>query len=125
MPLEACITSAKKPNLNVNLTISSGENVATQLAISIDGEPYDISGLRVKMQISFPNALFLTTENGGIALNNPTQGKFMIIMSDFLTEGFPVGGFPYDVYLLNNDGSNVLRVISGLFNVLQSIVSIP
>jgi hypothetical protein len=80
------------------------------------GAPFDLTGNMLRMGIRF-NAvdvieeMELTTENGGIAITDPANGKFTItIMQDQLVR-MPLGNYEHS--LIRISGVNKFRIWSG------------
>lgn len=112
-------------NLSTNLTLSQGEGVSTPVIISIglppNTTPINLTGYSVEMQINFPALLLLTTSNGGITLPDAAAGETQINISGTMSNGFPIGEYPYDFWIISPDNTP-WRIFGGLFTVLQSIL---
>ena len=126
MPLNVTVPGDQNNNLNIGLQLSAGETVATQLTISsgYPAVPIDLTGYTVKMQIGFSSPFLMDTGNGGITIVDAANGIIQINITAIQSEIFPIGGFPYDLFILSSSDNNVVRLIAGLFTVLQSVTPI-
>ena len=72
----------------------------------------------------FPRTAGANTGNGGIAITNAALGKFQINIADTASAGLPVGGYPYDLWMISGGGA-ATRLLAGTFTVAQNIAAIP
>ena len=82
--------------------------------------PWDFTDYTARMQVrrtydSTSPMIELTTENGGITLNDGEQGEIRIIMTDAQTASLSSNGV-YDLEIVSPEG-NVSRVIQGTFTL--------
>ncbi len=125
MPLTASVCGTTNNNLSVNLTVSAGETVATQLTLSSGGSPVNLTGYTLKMQIGFDEPLLLDTGNGGISIVNAADGIIQINMAYTMTDQFAPGTYYYDLVSLSPGDTTVMRVIAGAFVVLETVTPVP
>ena len=82
--------------------------------------PWDFANYTARMQIrrtinSTTTMIELTTENGGIAFTNPSQGEMTVSMSAEQTAALTSDGV-YDIEIINDTGE-VSRLIQGNFTL--------
>lgn len=82
--------------------------------------PWNFANYTARMQIrrtinSTTTMIELTTENGGIAFTNPSQGEMTVSMSAAQTAALTSDGV-YDIEIINDTGE-VSRLIQGNFTL--------
>lgn len=96
---------------------------------NVDGSqhmiPYDLSDCQIRMQIrQRPGAPVLasaTTRNGGIVIDpDPTTGRFIVTLTDELTDTFTIGRARWDCEVSFPSG-DVLRILQGKVTISPNI----
>jgi len=106
------------------LSIAAGETVAEAVTVVVDGNPVNLTGYSLKMQIAFPTPLALNTGNGGITITDAAQGAFQINISDDISTLFWPGAYSFDAWMISGGGV-ATPLLAGLFTVTQAITVIP
>jgi hypothetical protein len=107
-----------------NLSIAAGETVAGALAIASGGNPVDLAGYVLKMQVDFPTPLALNIANGGITITDAATGTAQINIADTTSTAFAPGSYPYDLWMISGGGA-ATRLLHGSFTVYQAVAVIP
>jgi hypothetical protein len=108
-----------------NMICPQGATFSKRLTWSIDDEPVDLTGYTARMQAkdkagsSCAPVVNITTENGGISLDDDGNIDLLISASD--TTGIYAKDYFYDLELVT--GSTVYRVIEGKFIVTPEVTT--
>jgi hypothetical protein len=106
-----------------NMICPQGATFSKRLTWSIDDEPVDLTGYTARMQAkdkvgSTCNPVVnITTENGGISLDD--EGNIDLLISASDTASIYAKDYFYDLELVT--GSTVYRVIEGKFIVTPEV----
>jgi hypothetical protein len=105
----------------VNITVENDADFYRQFAYQlVDGTPIDLTGLTMLMGIrrlaaDVTEEMELTTENGGLAITDPPNGKFTVLITQDQLVHLPLGDFEHSLILLN--GSARYRMWSGALTI--------
>lgn len=107
-----------------NIKFYRGTTLDIVATYSIDNVPVNLSGYTAIMDVRpAPNSpeliTQLTTENGGITLNQQV-GQIQIFMSATDTGDLPLGQFQYDLNI-ESDSGFVTKILMGAFVVLDPV----
>jgi hypothetical protein len=108
-----------------NMICPQGATFTKRLTWSISDVPVDLTGYTARMQakVNYNKAcdpiFTITTENGGIALDDEGNIDLLIDASD--TENFVPKEYFYDLEL--DSGSQVYRIVEGKFIVTPEVTS--
>lgn len=110
-----------------NINIEQGAEYQQDVYIlDGDGEPYDLTGLNIRMHIRPVNSHILihelTEANGGIINYVPASGEFDIYIGATSTEDIPEGIYRYDIeaYSVANP-DRVKRLLMGQVRVIPEV----
>ena len=107
-----------------NIKFYRGTTLDILMLYKINNVPVDLTGYTAVMDVRpTPNSSTLitqlTTENGGLILNQVT-GQVEIFISASDTSDLPLGEFQYDVNITSDSGY-VTKLIMGSFVVLDPV----
>lgn len=108
-----------------NMICPQGATFTKRLTWTIDEIPVDLTGYTAKMQAKTSysnkcNPIFnLTTENGGISLDD--EGNIDILIDSDDTKTFVAREYLYDIEL--NSGEQIYRIIEGKFIVTPEVTT--
>lgn len=107
-----------------NIKFYRGTTLDILMNYTIDGVPVNLTGYTAMMDVrptpeSVTLITQLTTENGGIVLNEVT-GQIEIFISADDTGELPLGQFQYDMNITSDSGY-VTKLIMGAFVVLDPV----
>lgn len=107
-----------------NIKFYRGTTLDILMKYTIDNVPVDLAGYTAVMDVRpTPESAVLitqlTTENGGIILNQVT-GQIEIFISATGTGDLPLGQFQYDLNITSDSGY-VTKLIMGSFVVLDPV----
>lgn len=113
-------------NLSLNLAYQQGETINTliQLIPINGGNPINLAGYTVKMQINMPLPLLLTTTNSDILIYNAISGIIKLNISSAASAAFPPGSYSYDLWIVSANGREQPQV-GGQFVVLPTVSPVP
>lgn len=101
----------------VNITCENDADFCRQFAYQlVDGTPIDLTGNTMKMGIRHRAAdvteeMLLTTENGGLSITDPPNGKFTVTITQARLVQLEVGDYEHS--LIRIVGPQRIRVWSG------------
>lgn len=89
------------------------------------GDPVILTGYKARMQIrpeidSSAVLAELTTENGGILIEAPTTGTFVLYLDDVITAALEFDQAVYDVEMIAPNG-DVTRVMQGVVTLSREV----
>lgn len=108
-----------------NMICPQGATFSKRLTWTISDEPVDLTGYTARMQAkvdykrSCDPIFTLTTENGGIALDD--EGNIDLLIDSDVTEDFVAKEYVYDLEL--DSGSEVYRIVEGKFIVTPEVTT--
>lgn len=107
-----------------NIKFYRGTTLDIEITYSINNVPVDLTGYTAIMDVrpapdSATLITQLTTENGGITLNQPT-GMVQIFISAEDSGDLPLGQFQYDLNIIS-PSDFVTKLIKGAFVVLDPV----
>jgi hypothetical protein len=105
-----------------NMVCPQGSTFDTRLTWTIEGGPVNLFGYTARMQVrekhSSPKAILtLTTENGGISLQE--EGIIDLYISDEDTSAVVAKNYVYDLEMINTN--EVTRLLEGKFLVTPEV----
>lgn len=105
------------------IEVRQGDSFVLNIALSRDGQPVDLSGAKLKMQVRDNSGNLLLTVNGSDV--DVADGKMAIELTQEQTK-IPVGDYKTDIQLMTADGAvntifpnDVNRV--GVFRITQQV----
>lgn len=109
---------------NYNIKFYRGTTLDIEVTYSINNVPVNLSGYTATMDVrpspsSSTLITQLTTENGGITLNQQT-GLIEIFISADDSGNLPLGQFQYDLNIISSSDF-VTKILKGAFVVLDPV----
>ncbi|WP_439372907.1 hypothetical protein [Bradyrhizobium sp. DASA03120] len=101
----------------VNITCENDADFARQFAYQLtDGTPVDLTGNTMKMGIrrraeDVTEEMLLTTENGGLTITDPPNGKFTVLITQAQLVQLDLGDYEHS--LIRIRGTQRMRIWSG------------
>ena len=101
----------------VNITCENDADFNRQFAYQlVDGTPIDLTGNTMKMGIrrraeDVTEEMLLTTENGGLTITDPTNGKFSVLITQAQLRLLDLGDYEHS--LIRIRGTQRMRIWSG------------
>jgi hypothetical protein len=105
----------------VNITVENDADFYRQFAYQlVDGTPINLTGYTMMMGIrrsaeDVTEEMLLTTENGALAINDPPNGKFTVLLTQDQLVHLQLGDFDHSLIAMN--GGRKYRVWSGALTV--------
>lgn len=104
----------------VNITVENDADFYRQFAYQlVDGSPIDLTGNTMRMGIRHRaedahEDLLLTTENGGLLINDAPNGKFAVRITQDQLVHLPTGAYEHSlIRIVGDDPEQRYRIWSG------------